>query len=144
MVGIGGSGMSGIAEILLNLGYEVHGSDIMESHIIHRLRKLGAIISIGHQAENLGDISVVVKSSAVTEDNPEIQLARQHGIPVIPRAEMLTELMRLRKGVAIAGTHGKTTTTERTATGFGTAGFDPTVLIGGVLNGYGANSRLGQ
>lgn len=144
MVGIGGSGMSGIAEILLNLGYEVHGSDIMESHTIHRLRQLGAIISIGHQAENLGDVSVVVKSSAVTEDNPEIQLARQHGIPVIPRAEMLTELMRLRKGVAIAGTHGKTTTTSLTATVFDTAGFDPTVVIGGLLNAYGTNARLGQ
>lgn len=144
MVGIGGSGMSGIAEILLNLGYEVHGSDIMESHTIHRLRKLGAIISIGHQAENLGDVSVVVKSSAVTEDNPEIQLARQYGIPVIPRAEMLTELMRLRKGVAIAGTHGKTTTTSLTATVFDAAGLDPTVVIGGLLNAYGANARLGQ
>lgn len=144
MVGIGGSGMSGIAEILLNLGYEVHGSDIIESQTIHRLRELGAIISIGHQAENLGDVSVVVKSSAVTEDNPEIQLARQHGIPVIPRAEMLAELMRLRKGVAIAGTHGKTTTTSLTATIFDTAGLDPTVVIGGLLNAYGANARLGQ
>lgn len=144
MVGIGGSGMSGIAEILLNLGYEVHGSDIIESQTIHRLHELGAIISIGHQAENLGDVSVVVKSSAVTEDNPEIQLARQHGIPVIPRAEMLAELMRLRKGVAIAGTHGKTTTTSLTATIFDTAGLDPTVVIGGLLNAYGANARLGQ
>lgn len=144
MVGIGGSGMSGIAEILLNLGYEVQGSDITASYNIRRLEALGAVINIGHSESNLGEVSVVVKSSAVTEDNPEIQAARKNGIPVIPRAEMLVELMRLRKGVAIAGTHGKTTTTSLTAVIFDAAGLDPTVIIGGLLNAYGSNARLGK
>ena len=112
MVGIGGSGMSGIAEVLLNLGYAVHGSDIAESAPVVRLRKLGAKIGIGHAAENVQEAHVLVKSTAVREDNPELIAAREKGIPIIPRAEMLAELMRLRTGIAIAGTHGKTTTTS--------------------------------
>ena len=103
MIGIGGSGMSGIAEVLLNLGYEVHGSDMADGPVVQRLRALGADIHIGHAAENVDDVSVLVKSSAVAEDNPEVLAARQKGIPVIPRAEMLAELMRLRTGIAIAG-----------------------------------------
>ena len=144
MIGIGGSGMSGIAEVLINLGYEVHGSDVAESGMVTRLRGLGAHIAIGHSAENLGQVSVVVKSTAVGEDNPEVQAARHRGIPVIPRAEMLAELMRLRTGIAIAGTHGKTTTTSLTATIFEEAHLDPTVIIGGRLNAYGSNARLGS
>ena len=143
MVGIGGSGMSGIAEVLLNLGYAVHGSDIAESASVIRLRDLGAKIGIGHAAENVQEAHVLVKSTAVREDNPELIAAREKGIPVIPRAEMLAELMRLRTGIAIAGTHGKTTTTSFTAAIFDEAGRDPTVIIGGRLNVYGANARLG-
>ena len=143
MIGIGGSGMSGIAEVLINLGYEVHGSDMADSGTIARLREIGARIAIGHAVENLGAVSVVVKSTAVREDNPEVRAARERGIPVIPRAEMLAELMRLRRGIAIAGTHGKTTTTSFTAAIFDAAGLDPTVIIGGLLNAYGANARLG-
>lgn len=143
MVGIGGSGMSGIAEVLLNLGYTVHGSDLSDSPVVARLRDLGARISIGHSAANVGDAHVLVKSTAVRSDNPEVEMARQRGIPIIPRAEMLAELMRLRTGIAIAGTHGKTTTTSFTAAIFDEAGFDPTVIIGGRLNAYGANARRG-
>lgn len=144
MIGIGGSGMSGIAEVLLNLGYEVHGSDMADSAVVRRLRSLGADIHIGHAAENVDDVNVLVKSSAVSEDNPEVVAARQKGIPVIPRAEMLAELMRLRTGIAIAGTHGKTSTTSLTAAIFDAASLDPTVIIGGRINAYGANARLGQ
>lgn len=144
MIGIGGSGMSGIAEVLLNLGYKVHGSDLAESVAVQRLRRLGGVIHIGHSAENVGDVSVLVKSTAVSDQNPEVLAARAKGIPVIPRAEMLAELMRLRTGIAIAGTHGKTTTTSLTAAIFDAAGQDPTVIIGGLLNAYGANARLGQ
>ena len=144
MIGIGGSGMSGIAEVLLNLGYEVDGSDAADSKTVQRLRSLGARIAVGHAAENLGDASVLVKSTAVSEDNPEVVAAREKKIPVIPRAEMLAELMRLRTGIGIAGTHGKTTTTSLTAAIFDEAGLDPTVIIGGLLNAYGANARLGQ
>ena len=144
MTGIGGAGMSGIAEVLLNLGYEVSGSDLSASAAVERLRELGSRISIGHASENLTDAQVLVKSSAVEENNPEVQAARQNGIPVIPRAEMLAELMRLREGIAIAGTHGKTTTTSLTAAIFDAAGTDPTVIIGGRLNVYGSNARLGQ
>lgn len=144
MIGIGGSGMSGIAEVLLNLGYKVYGSDLVESAVVRRLRELGADIRIGHAAENVSEVNVLVKSSAVSEENPEVVAARLKGIPVIPRAEMLAELMRLRTGIAIAGTHGKTTTTSLTAAIFDTAGLDPTVIIGGRLNAYGANARLGQ
>ncbi len=144
MVGIGGSGMSGIAEVLLNLGYKVYGSDKSNSSTVQRLRELGAVIFEGHAAENVGDVQVLVRSTAIRDDNPEIKAAREKNIPIIPRAEMLAELMRLRQGVAIAGTHGKTTTTSLTATIFDAAGKDPTVIIGGLLNAYGANARLGQ
>ena len=144
MIGIGGAGMSGIAEVLLNLGYAVSGSDVADGAVVRRLRDLGAEIHIGHAAENVGAVNVVVKSSAVRDDNPEIVVAREQGIPVIPRAEMLAELMRLRTGIAIAGTHGKTSTTSLTATIFDAAQLDPTVIIGGRINAYGANARLGQ
>lgn len=144
MIGIGGSGMSGIAEVLLNLGYTVHGSDTSDGAVVRRLRELGATIHVGHATENMEPVNVVVKSSAVAEDNPEVLAARDLGIPVIPRAEMLAELMRLRTGIAIAGTHGKTTTTSLTAAIFDEAKLDPTVIIGGRLNAYGANARLGQ
>ena len=143
MVGIGGAGMSGIAEVLLNLGYKVSGSDLSDSAVVQRLRSLGANIFKGHQASNLGDAQVLVKSTAVHYDNPELQQARENAIPIIPRAEMLAELMRLRTGIAIAGTHGKTTTTSLVAAIFDAAGADSTVIIGGRLNTYGANARLG-
>ncbi len=144
MVGIGGSGMSGIAEVLLNLGYSVHGSDLSNGSTVQRLRALGAVIHTGHDASNLKDPQVVVRSSAISDSNPEIQAARERGIPVIPRAEMLAELMRLRTSIAVAGTHGKTTTTSLTASIFDAAGLDPTVIIGGLLNAYRANGHLGQ
>ena len=144
MIGIGGSGMSGIAEVLLNLGYSVHGSDLSTGATVQRLRALGAVIHTGHAAENLGDAQVVVRSSAVSDYNPEVQAARERGIPVIPRAEMLAELMRLRTGIAVAGTHGKTTTTSLTASIFDAAGLDPTVIIGGLFNAYRSNGHLGQ
>ena len=144
MVGIGGSGMSGIAEVLLNLGYTVHGSDLSNGAAVQRLKSLGAIIHTGHSADNLHDPQVVVRSSAVADDNPEIAAAKSRGIPVIPRAEMLAELMRLRTGIAVAGTHGKTTTTSLTATIFDSAGLDPTVIIGGLFNAYRSNGHLGQ
>ena len=143
MIGIGGSGMSGIAEVLLNLGYEVSGSDMSDSAAVRRLRDLGATIFIGHAAENVSDVQVVVKSTAIGEDNPEVIVARKRGIPIIPRAEMLAELMRLQQGIAIAGTHGKTTTTSLTAAIFDEAKTDPTVIIGGRLNAYGATAHLG-
>ena len=144
MIGIGGSGMSGIAEVLLNLGYTVHGSDLSNGATVQRLRGLGALIHTGHAADNLGDAQVVVRSSAVPDSNPEVMAAHERGIPVIPRAEMLAELMRLRTGIAVAGTHGKTTTTSLTAAIFGAAELDPTVIIGGLLNAYGSNAHLGQ
>jgi UDP-N-acetylmuramate--alanine ligase len=143
MVGIGGAGMSGIAEVLINLGYDVHGSDLAEGAAVRRLRELGARIVVGHDAANLLLPHVLVKSTAVGDDNPEVAAARERGIPVIPRAEMLAELMRLRTGIAVAGTHGKTTTTSFLAAVFDAAGADPTVIIGGRLNAYGANARLG-
>jgi UDP-N-acetylmuramate--alanine ligase len=143
MVGIGGSGMSGIAEVLLNLGYEVSGSDLSSGPVLVRLKNLGAEVFTGHGAENLGHAQVVVKSTAVREDNPEIMAAREANIPVIPRAEMLAELMRLKTGIAIAGTHGKTTTTSFLGTIFKEAGVDPTVIIGGRLNSYGSNALPG-
>ncbi len=144
MVGIGGSGMSGIAEVLLNLGYSVSGSDQSNSVTVQRLRSLGAEIHEGHAAKNVGEVQVLVRSTAITDDNEEIIAAKENKVPIIPRAEMLAELMRLRQGIAIAGTHGKTTTTSLTATIFDTAGKDPTVIIGGLLNAYGANAHLGQ
>ena len=144
MVGIGGAGMSGIAEVLLNLGYDISGSDMSDSAVVKHLRSLGARIAVGHAAENVGNVQVLVKSTAIAEDNPEVVEARRRNIAIIPRAEMLAELMRLRQGVAIAGTHGKTTTTSLTASIFDTAGLDPTVIIGGRLNVYGTNAHLGS
>lgn len=144
MVGIGGAGMSGIAEVLLSLGYEISGSDLSDSAVVRHLREMGASVAVGHAAENVGDVQVLVKSTAVNADNPEVEEARRRNIAIIPRAEMLAELMRLRQGVAIAGTHGKTTTTSLTAAIFDAAGFDPTVIIGGRLNVYGANAHLGR
>ncbi len=143
MVGIGGSGMSGIAEVLLNLNYTVYGSDMGDSATVQRLRAQGATIYIGHAAEHVNDVQVLVKSTAITDDNPEVQAARAKGIPIIPRAEMLAELMRLKQSIAVAGTHGKTTTTSFIAAIFDAANKDPTVIIGGLLNAYGANARLG-
>lgn len=144
MVGIGGAGMSGIAEVLLNLGYSVSGSDMNDSAAVKHLRSLGARVAVGHAAENLGDVQVLVKSTAIGGDNPEVLEARRRNIAIIPRAEMLAELMRLRQGIAIAGTHGKTTTTSFTASIFDTANLDPTVIIGGRLNAYGTNAHLGH
>ncbi|MDR0816282.1 MAG: UDP-N-acetylmuramate--L-alanine ligase [Desulfovibrio sp.] len=144
MVGIGGAGMSGIAEVLLSLGYEISGSDLSDSAVVRHLREMGASVAVGHAAQNVGDVQVLVKSTAVNADNPEVEEARRRNIAIIPRAEMLAELMRLRQGVAIAGTHGKTTTTSLTAAIFDAAGFDPTVIIGGRLNVYGANAHLGR
>ncbi len=143
-VGIGGIGMSGIAEVLLNLNYKVSGSDLRASDTTERLVSLGAEIGIGHNAENLKNVDVVVISSAVHDDNPEVVEARRLHIPVIPRAEMLAELMRMKYGIAIAGTHGKTTTTSMAASILGHAGIDPTIVIGGKLNAIGTNARLGQ
>jgi UDP-N-acetylmuramate--alanine ligase len=143
MVGIGGTGMNGIAEVLLNLGYKVSGSDLQENEATLRLVRLGAEIAIGHRAENLKDADVVVISSAVREDNVEVQKARAGLIPIIPRAEMLAELMRMKYGVAVAGSHGKTTTTSMTALVLEAGGFDPTIIVGGRLNTIGANAKLG-
>ncbi len=143
-VGIGGSGMSGIAELLLNLGYEVTGSDMHDSEVIERLRKMGGNITIGHGASNIKDAQVVVISSAIPEDNEEVIAARKASIPVIKRAEMLAELMRLKYGIAIAGAHGKTTTTSMIASIMAAGGLDPTVIIGGKLNSLGSNAKLGQ
>ncbi len=143
-VGIGGIGMSGIAEVLLNLGYQVSGSDLRESEITRRLVGLGGEIAYGHRAENLTEVDVVVTSTAVRADNPEVVEARERLIPVIPRAEMLAELMRMKYGVAIAGTHGKTTTTSMVSTILSHGGIDPTIVIGGKLNTLGSNAKLGQ
>jgi len=143
-VGIGGSGMSGIAEVLLNLGYHVSGSDLRETEVTRRLASLGCEISYGHRKENVKEADVVVVSSAVRRGNPEVEIAEQRLIPVIPRAEMLAELMRMKVGIAIAGTHGKTTTTSLISTVLAAGGLDPTVVIGGRLNSIGSNARLGQ
>lgn len=143
-VGIGGSGMSGIAEVLLNLGYSISGSDIQESAVTRRLAELGARISIGHNAANIQGVGAIVTSTAVSGDNPEVLAARAARIPVVPRALMLAELMRLKRGIAIAGTHGKTTTTSLVASVLAAGGLDPTFVIGGRLNSAGANARLGQ
>jgi UDP-N-acetylmuramate--alanine ligase len=143
-VGIGGIGMSGIAEVLLNLSYHVTGSDLKESTTVARLRKLGAQIQIGHGPEAVEGADVVVISSAVNEANPEVAAARSHGIPVIPRAEMLGELMRLKYGIAIAGSHGKTSTTSMVAQVLSNSGLDPTIVIGGRLGILGGNARLGR
>src|SRR5256714_10102635 len=145
-VGIGGSGMSGIAELLLNLGYGVSGSDLKESEITRRLASLGGKIVLGHRAENVApDVDVVVTSSAVRRaTNPEAVAARARGVPVIRRAEMLAELMRLKDAVAIAGSHGKTTTTSLIATVLDHAGLHPTAVVGGKLNAFGSNAKLGK
>ncbi len=143
-VGIGGVGMSGIAEVLVNLGYEVTGSDVKESETTRRLRGFGARVAIGHSGENVGDAHVVVVSSAVSSDNPEVLAAKAAMIPVIPRAEMLAELARLKYGILVAGAHGKTTTTSLISTVLGHGGFDPTIVIGGKLNAIGSNARLGR
>ena len=143
-VGIGGSGMSGIAEVLINLGYVVSGSDLKRSPTTDRLAAAGARISEGHQAENVADAHVVVTSTAVKADNPEVAEARRRAIPVIPRAEMLAELMRLKYGVAVAGSHGKTTTTSMVAMVLDKGGLDPTVVIGGRLGVLGSGARLGK
>ena len=142
-VGIGGAGMSGIAEVLLNLGYVVSGSDITASPVTERLQSLGARISLGHDKKNIRGADAVIVSSAVKADNPEVTAARELDIPVVPRAVMLAELMRLRRGIAIAGAHGKTTTTSLTASLLAAGGLDPTFVIGGKLNSAGANARLG-
>ena len=142
-VGIGGIGMSGIAEVMHNLGYQVQGSDIASSANVKRLEHLGIAVHIGHRAGNLGDARVLVVSSAVKPDNPEVLAARARLIPVVRRAEMLDELMRLKWAIAIGGTHGKTTTTSMIATMLDEAGLDPTVINGGIINAYGTNARLG-
>ncbi len=142
-VGIGGIGMSGIAEVMHNLGYQVQGSDIAQNANVDRLRALGMKIDVGHKAENLGEARVIVTSSAVKPDNPEVVAARKGMLPIVRRAEMLAELMRLKWSVAVGGTHGKTTTTSLVASVLDAAGLDPTVINGGIINAYGTNARLG-
>src|SRR4249919_1697922 len=142
-VGIGGIGMSGIAEVLANLGYSVTGSDVAESANVKRLRDKGVKVAIGHKAGNIDGADVVVVSSAIKRDNPELVAARARRLPVVRRAEMLAELMRLKSCVAIAGTHGKTTTTSLVASLLDAGGLDPTVINGGIINAYGTNARLG-
>ncbi len=144
MVGIGGTGMNGIAEVLLNLGYKVSGTDLQTTDVTERLIRLGAGIHQGHASDNVHGADVVVISSAVKDDNVEVQEARRLKIPVIPRAEMLAELMRMKYGIAVAGAHGKTTTTSMVAAVLEHAGFDPTVIVGGRLNTIGANAKLGE
>jgi UDP-N-acetylmuramate--alanine ligase len=143
-IGIGGIGMSGIAEVMHNMGYTVQGSDMAEGYVIQHLRDLGIKVMIGHQAENLGDAAVVVTSTAIKRGNPEVELALEKRVPVIRRAEMLAELMRLKSTVAVAGTHGKTTTTSMVAALLDAGGVDPTVINGGIINSYGSNARLGK
>ena len=143
-VGIGGVGMGGIAEVMLNLGYDISGSDLNENAVTQRLTKLGAKIHFGHAATNVSECDVVVVSTAVKEDNPEVIAAHEQRIPVVPRAEMLAELMRFRYGIAVAGTHGKTTTTSLVASVLAEGDFDPTFVIGGRLNSAGTNARLGE
>jgi UDP-N-acetylmuramate--alanine ligase len=143
-VGIGGIGMSGIAEVLVNLGYRVQGSDTAENANVQRLKAKGVTIAVGHDAANLGDARVVVVSSAIKASNPELKAARERLLPVVRRAEMLAELMRLKSAIAIAGTHGKTTTTSMVAALLDAGGFDPTVINGGIINAYGTNARMGE
>ncbi|MGV8839435.1 MAG: UDP-N-acetylmuramate--L-alanine ligase [Bauldia sp.] len=143
-VGIGGIGMSGIAEAMVTLGYRVQGSDVSESANVVRLRGKGIPVAVGHAAANLGDAKVVVVSSAIKRDNPELVAARERLLPVVRRAEMLAELMRLKSAIAVAGTHGKTTTTSIVAALLDAGGFDPTVINGGIINAYGSNARMGE
>lgn len=143
-VGIGGIGMSGIAEVMHNLGYKVQGSDIAEGYVVDGLRKRGIEVMIGHRAENLGDAAVVVTSTAVKRGNPEVEAALESRVPLVRRAEMLAELMRLKNTIAVAGTHGKTTTTSMIAAMLDHGGIDPTVINGGIINSYGSNARLGD
>ena len=143
-VGIGGIGMSGIAEVMHILGYKVQGSDVSESYVVEGLRKAGIEVKIGHREDNLDDASVVVISTAIPKDNPELVAAYERRIPVVRRAEMLAELMRLKATVAVAGTHGKTTTTSMIAALLDAGGIDPTVINGGIINAYGSNARLGS
>ncbi|HUG45099.1 MAG TPA: UDP-N-acetylmuramate--L-alanine ligase [Sphingomicrobium sp.] len=143
-VGIGGIGMSGIAEVMNQLGYTVQGSDISDSYVVEKLRKAGIPVAIGHKAENLGEAAVVVTSTAVSRGNPEVEAAIERRLPIVKRAEMLAELMRMQKTIAVAGTHGKTTTTSMIAAMLDAGGIDPTVINGGIINRYGSNARLGK
>jgi UDP-N-acetylmuramate--alanine ligase len=143
-VGIGGIGMSGIAEVMHQLGYKVQGSDVADSYVVEKLRKEGIPVSIGHSPENLGDAAVVVCSTAIRENNPEVEAAAERRLPRVRRAEMLAELMRMQKTVAVAGTHGKTTTTSMIAALLDSGALDPTVINGGIINRYGSNARLGK
>ncbi len=143
-VGIGGIGMSGIAEVMHQLGYKVQGSDVADSYVVEKLRKAGIPVTIGHSPDNLGDAAVVVCSSAIKDGNPEIEAAAEMRLPRVRRAEMLAELMRMQKTVAVAGTHGKTTTTSMIAALLDNGGLDPTVINGGIINRYGSNARLGK
>jgi UDP-N-acetylmuramate--alanine ligase len=143
-IGIGGIGMSGIAEVMHNMGYSVQGSDVAEGYVVQGLRDRGIKVMIGHKPENLGDAAVVVTSTAIKRGNPEVELALERRVPVIRRAEMLAELMRLKSTVAVAGTHGKTTTTSMVAALLDAGGIDPTVINGGIINSYGSNARLGS
>jgi UDP-N-acetylmuramate--alanine ligase len=143
-IGIGGIGMSGIAEVMHILGYKVQGSDVAEGYVVEGLRKAGITVAIGHHADNLGEAAVVVVSTAIPKDNPELVCAYERRIPVVRRAEMLAELMRLKSTVAVAGTHGKTTTTSMIAALLDAGGIDPTVINGGIINAYGSNARLGS
>ena len=143
-VGIGGIGMSGIAEVMHRLGYKVQGSDASDSYVVEKLRKEGIPVSVGHSPDNLGDAAVVVCSTAIKDNNPEIQAAAERRLPRVRRAEMLAELMRMQKTVAVAGTHGKTTTTSMVAALLDGGGLDPTVINGGIINRYGSNARLGK
>jgi UDP-N-acetylmuramate--alanine ligase len=143
-VGIGGIGMSGIAEVMHQLGYKVQGSDAADGYVVEKLRKNGIPVAIGHSPDNLGDAAVVVCSTAIKDSNPEVQVAAERRIPRVRRAEMLAELMRMQKTVAVAGTHGKTTTTSMIAALLDSGGLDPTVINGGIINRYGSNARLGK
>ena len=143
-VGIGGSGMNGIAQVLLNLGFTISGSDLKETQTVLNLKNMGAKIYIGHNKDNIKGADVVVYSSAVKPDNPEVKEAKRLGIPTIPRGEMLAELMRFKYGIAISGSHGKTTTTSMIGSILGKTGYDPTVVIGGKLASYGSNAKLGR